>query len=190
MTKGRSVIGNLRGQAMQTNIKLPKSKARSLRTSFVYFTSGQFFFCQFVDRKVLGVITTYPLLTGDTNQDFFLVKSIELSSKLHFTNGGNVMTISVLAIHFLLCPWQQGIPWQFLKQNSKFFFQISSQIYYLLSQTYGGRTYLEGACLDLSSKLPLMGIMLPISKVFTTLFLLFSLSVGIGDTQAGLKTNQ
>ena len=45
----------------------------------------------------------------------------------------------VFIILFLLCLWEQGAPWEFSKQISKLFFQLSFQIYSLLAQTEGER---------------------------------------------------
>ena len=47
--------------------------------------------------------------------------------------------IKVFIILFLLCLWEQGTPWQFSKQISKFSFQLSFKIYSLLAQTKGER---------------------------------------------------
>ena len=57
-----------------------------------------------------------------------------------------LIIIKVFIILFLLCLWEQGTPWQFSKQISKFSFQLSFQIYSLLAQTEGkDRPFLEGA---------------------------------------------
>ena len=47
---------------------------------------------------------------------------------------------------FLLCLWEQGTPWQFSKQISKFSFQLSFQTYSLLGQTEGERKAFSGGC--------------------------------------------
>ena len=66
--------------------------------------------------------------------------SIDLSSELSLTYGGNVIYHkSVHLILFLLCLWEQRKPWQFSKQISKLSFQLSVQIYSLLGQTEGER---------------------------------------------------
>ena len=74
--------------------------------------------------------------------------------------------------------------WQFSKQISKLFFQMSTRVYYslLAKLKWGGKPFLEGESTDLSSKLSLtceMGVMLTISKVFTILFLLSLWEEGI-----------
>ena len=49
---------------------------------------------------------------------------------------GVMLTITkVFIILFLLCHWEQRTPWQFSKQISKLYFQLSFQIYSLLTQT-------------------------------------------------------
>ena len=58
---------------------------------------------------------------------------------------GVMLTIIKVFINlFLLCLWEQGTPWQFSKQISKLSFQLSFWIYYLLTQTEGERSFLEG----------------------------------------------
>ena len=54
--------------------------------------------------------------------------------------------IKVFIILLLLCLWEQGTPWQFSKQISKFSFQLSVQIYFLFGQTEGGEKGLFGGC--------------------------------------------
>ena len=54
--------------------------------------------------------------------------------------------IKKLIILFLLCLWEQRTPWQFSKQISKLSFQLSFQIYSLLSQTEGERKAFFGGC--------------------------------------------
>ena len=51
------------------------------------------------------------------------------------TYGGNVNYYKSVIILFLLWQWEQGTPWQFSKQISKFSFKLSFQIYSLLTQT-------------------------------------------------------
>ena len=65
---------------------------------------------------------------------------------------GVMLTITkVFIILFLLCQCEQRTPWQFSKQISKLFFQLSFQIYSLLAQTererkaFFGRVQEEGA---------------------------------------------
>ena len=54
--------------------------------------------------------------------------------------------IKVFIILFLLCLWEQGIPWQFSKQISKLSFKLSVQKYSLLAKLKGKeRPFLEGA---------------------------------------------
>ena len=51
---------------------------------------------------------------------------------------GVMLTITkVFIILFLLCLWEQGTPWEFLKQISKLPFQLNFPIYSLLAQTEG-----------------------------------------------------
>ena len=59
---------------------------------------------------------------------------------------GVILTIiKVFIILFLLCLWEWGTPWQFLKQISKLTFQLSVQVYSLLGQTEGERkAFLQG----------------------------------------------
>ena len=54
--------------------------------------------------------------------------------------------IKVFIILFLLCLWKQGTPWQFSKQISKLYFQLSFQIYSLLGQTEGEGKAFFGGC--------------------------------------------
>ena len=49
--------------------------------------------------------------------------------------GVMLTIIKVSIILFLLSQWEQGTPWQFLKQICKLCFQLSFQIYSLLGQT-------------------------------------------------------
>ena len=58
--------------------------------------------------------------------------------------GEMLIIIKVFIILFLLILWEQGTPWKFPKQISKLSFQLSFQIYSLLAQTVGERTFLEG----------------------------------------------
>ena len=59
--------------------------------------------------------------------------------------GVTLTIIKVFIILFLLCQWEQGRSWQFSKEVSKLSFQLSLQIYYLLSQTEGKeRSFLKG----------------------------------------------
>ena len=52
--------------------------------------------------------------------------------------------IKVLIILFLLCPWEQRTPWQFLKQISKLSFQLSVLVYYLLGQAEEKKAFFGG----------------------------------------------
>ena len=53
---------------------------------------------------------------------------------------GVMLTITIVfIILFLLYLWVQGTPWQFSKQISKLSFQLSFQIFSLLTQTEGER---------------------------------------------------
>ena len=81
----------------------------------IHFTKG-YFFCQFIDRKVVGLMPKYYLLAGDENQvSFFFNPYIRwykwVNNKylsLNFlSNIGVVLTISkVFTILFLLCLWE------------------------------------------------------------------------------------
>ena len=70
---------------------------------------------------------------------FLKWKSIDLSSKLSLTYGGNVNYYK--GVHHLIpiLPVGTRTPWQFSKQISKLSFQLSFQIYSLLAQTEGER---------------------------------------------------
>ena len=76
---------------------------------------------------------------------FFFLRKIKSSKQdiysLNYFIHVEVMLSNMKAfiILFLLCLWEQGIPWQFLKQISKLSFQLSVQIYSLLGQTEGER---------------------------------------------------
>ena len=67
-----------------------------------------------------------------------------------------------------------------------------AQVYYLFGQTERKRGhFLDEPNIYLSSKYLLhMGVILTISKLFTILFLLFSLSVEIRNNFAAFKINQ
>ena len=74
-------------------------------------------------------------------------KSIDLSSKLSLTYGGNVNYYKSVHHPIPILPVGTGTPWQFSKQISKLSFQLSFQIYSLLAQTEGERkTFLDGGC--------------------------------------------
>ena len=49
--------------------------------------------------------------------------------------GVMLTIVKVFIILFLHCQWEQGTPWQFSKQISKLYFQLSFQIYSVLAQT-------------------------------------------------------
>ena len=76
---------------------------------------------------------------------FFFLRKIKSSKQdiysLNYLIHVEVMLSNMKAfiILFLLCLWEQGIHWQFLKQISKLSFQLSVQIYSLLGQTEGER---------------------------------------------------
>ena len=54
--------------------------------------------------------------------------------------------IKVFFMLFLLCLWEYGTLWEFSKQTSKFFFQLSVQVYYLLCKLKRrGKPLLDGA---------------------------------------------
>ena len=70
--------------------------------------------------------------------------SMDLSSKLPLTYGV-MLTIIKVFILFLLCLQEQGTSWKFLKQISKFFFQLSLHIYSLPAQTEEERKAIFGS---------------------------------------------
>ena len=70
---------------------------------------------------------------------FLKWKSIDLSSKLSLTYGGNVNYYKSVHHPIPILPVGTGTPWQFSKQISKLSFQLSFQIYSLLAQTEGER---------------------------------------------------
>ena len=61
--------------------------------------------------------------------------SIDLSSKLSFTHGGNVNYYKSIHHAISTLPVEKGTHWQLSKQISKLFFQMSVQVYSLLGQT-------------------------------------------------------
>ena len=79
---------------------------------------------------------------------FLKWKSIDLSSKLSLTNGGNVNYYKSVHHPIPILPVGTGTPWQFSKQISELSFQLSFLICSLLAQTEGERKtffWMEGA---------------------------------------------
>ena len=73
-------------------------------------------------------------------KDFLKWTSINLSSKLSLTYGGDVTYYK--SVHYPIPTsllWEQGTQWQFSKQISKLSFQLHVQISSLLTQTEGER---------------------------------------------------
>ena len=72
--------------------------------------------------------------------------SIDLSSKLSLTYGGNVTYYKSVHHPTPTLPVGTGNTWQFSKQVSKLSFQLSVQIYSPLGQTEGERKAIFGGC--------------------------------------------
>ena len=60
--------------------------------------------------------------------------------------GTMLNIIKVFIILFLLCLWEHGTPCQFSKQISQLSFELSFQVYSLLSQTEEERNVLFDEC--------------------------------------------
>ena len=125
----------------------------------------------------------------------FLFHKIKMSkhlfSKLSLTYRVNVSHQESVHHPLSTLPvWEQRIPWQLLKQISKLFFQVTSQVYSVPDQIEGRReTLLQWTSIDSSTKLSLTceddvnyykSIHHPIPN----------LPVRIGNTLAIFKTNQ
>ena len=138
-------------------------------------------FCQFVDRKVAGLMTKYSLLSRDTNQGFCFfpcikkwINSIDLSSKLSLSYKGNVNHYQI--VHHPRSRLLVGIEvlWQLSKLVNNLFFEMSTQVYSLLGQAEGGRkAFSHGKSINSFHKLSLTcQRILKISKVITILAIL------------------
>ena len=65
----------------------------------------------------------------------------------YLLNVGLMLAIVKVFINlFLLCLWEEATPWQFSKQISKLFFQLSVQLYSLLGQTEEEKKVFFGGC--------------------------------------------
>ena len=89
-------------------------------------------------------VYSVPGQTEGRRKAFLEWTSIDLSSKLSLTCGGNV--IKVLIIIFLLFLWEKETTCQFSKQISKLSFQLSVQVYSLLGKTEGKMKAFFGGC--------------------------------------------
>ena len=76
-----------------------------------------------------AVSSSFKLMLIEVRGKAFLKwKSIDLSSKLSLTYGGNVNYYKGVHYPIPILPVGTGTPWQFSKQISKFSFQLSFQI--------------------------------------------------------------
>ena len=74
-------------------------------------------------------------------------KSIDLSSKLSLTYGGNVNYYKSVHHPISILPVGTGTPWQFSKQISKLSFPLSSRYFLFLPKLKGKeRPSLDGGC--------------------------------------------